>query len=110
MFDSTRLLDRIHSRQVRAGVVGLGYVGLPLAVELARSGFKTTGIDLDVRKVATINAGASYIPDVPSAEVAAIRIPRLSAPGLHLHRNPQWIEPGFEVAIMLLRENLRRRH
>jgi len=69
MFDSTRLLDRLHSRQARAGVVGLGYVGLPLAVELARSGFVTTGIDLDARKIDAINRGDSYIPDVPSSDV-----------------------------------------
>src|SRR5438093_829618 len=70
MFDSTRLLDRIHSRQVRAGVVGLGYVGLPLAVELARSGFVTTGIDRDARKIDAVRRGESYIPDVPAADVA----------------------------------------
>jgi UDP-N-acetyl-D-glucosamine dehydrogenase len=69
MFDATRLLDRLHSRQARAGVVGLGYVGLPLAVELARSGFVTTGIDLDARKIDAINRGDSYIPDVPSSDV-----------------------------------------
>ena len=46
-----RLLDRIHSRRACVGVVGLGYVGLPLAVELARAGFLTTGIDVDPRKI-----------------------------------------------------------
>jgi UDP-N-acetyl-D-glucosamine dehydrogenase len=62
------------------GVVGLGYVGLPLAVELARAGFKTTGIDLDTRKVDAINRGESYIPDVPTSDVAQFReSDRLSA-------------------------------
>src|SRR2546425_7427540 len=70
MFEPARLLDRIQSRQARTGVVGLGYVGLPLAVELARSGFRTTGIDLDARKVSAIRRGESYIPDVSSADVA----------------------------------------
>ena len=56
----------------RVGVVGLGYVGLPLAVEFARAGFDTTGIDLDARKVDAVNAAASYIPDVPTADVAAL--------------------------------------
>ena len=45
------LLEKIQSRRARTGVVGLGYVGLPLAVELARAGFHTTGIDLDQRKI-----------------------------------------------------------
>ena len=55
------LRQKITSRTARVGVVGLGYVGLPLAVELARAGFKTTGIDLDKRKVDAINRGESYI-------------------------------------------------
>ena len=46
------LLEKIKTRRARTGVVGLGYVGLPLAVELAKAGFHATGIDLDVRKVA----------------------------------------------------------
>ena len=67
-----QLFDKIQSHRARAGVVGLGYVGLPLAVELARAGFDTTGIDLDPRKVDAINRGTSYIPDVPAGEVAAL--------------------------------------
>ena len=69
---AARLLERLNSHEARVGVVGLGYVGLPLAVELARSGFNTTGIDLDERKVATIRRGASYVPDVPSTTVAEL--------------------------------------
>ena len=69
---AAQLFDRIQSRKARVGVVGLGYVGLPLIVELARSGFSAVGIDLDERKVAQINAGTSYIPDVPSSDVAAL--------------------------------------
>jgi UDP-N-acetyl-D-glucosamine dehydrogenase len=67
------LLEKIQNRTARAGVVGLGYVGLPLAVEFARNGLKTTGIDLDQRKVDEVNAGHSYIPDVPTADVATLR-------------------------------------
>ncbi len=63
------LLDKIKTRRVRAGVAGLGYVGLPLAVELAKAGFPTTGIDVDERKVRAINQGDSYIPDVAAADV-----------------------------------------
>src|SRR6188508_2519102 len=66
------LLEKIESRHARTGVVGLGYVGLPLAVELAKAGFHATGIDLDARKVESVNAGRSYIPDVPSADVQAL--------------------------------------
>src|SRR5215510_8441648 len=66
------LRDKIRSRKARAGVVGLGYVGLPLAVELAKAGFHATGIDLDERKVQSVNGGRSYIPDVPTADVQAL--------------------------------------
>ncbi|HEX6463771.1 MAG TPA: nucleotide sugar dehydrogenase [Vicinamibacterales bacterium] len=66
------LRERIRSRKARTGVVGMGYVGLPLAVELAKAGFHTTGIDLDPRKVQLINDGQSYIPDVSTADVQAL--------------------------------------
>jgi UDP-N-acetyl-D-glucosamine dehydrogenase len=67
------LLEKIETRRARTGVVGLGYVGLPLAVELARAGFHTTGIDLDDRKIDALTAGESYIPDVATADVRALR-------------------------------------
>src|SRR5688572_2400744 len=66
------LSEKIRSRSARTGVVGLGYVGLPLAVELAKAGFHATGIDLDARKVQSINDGRSYIPDVATADVQAL--------------------------------------
>ena len=66
---ATALLERIHTRQARIGVIGLGYVGLPLAVEFARAGFAVTGFDVDQEKSAEINAGRSYIPDVPSSDL-----------------------------------------
>src|SRR5215218_1012505 len=67
------LLEKIRTRRARTGVVGLGYVGLPLAVEFAKAGFHTTGIDLDDRKIASIMDGRSYIPDVASADVKSLR-------------------------------------
>jgi UDP-N-acetyl-D-glucosamine dehydrogenase len=66
------LRERIDTRAARVGVVGLGYVGLPLAVAFARAGFVATGIDLDRRKVDAINQGTSYIPDVETEEVARL--------------------------------------
>jgi UDP-N-acetyl-D-glucosamine dehydrogenase len=73
MMDSAvaaHLLEEVLERNVRVGVLGLGYVGLPLAVELARAGFRTTGIDINPWRVESINAGASYIPDVLASDVA----------------------------------------
>ncbi len=67
-----RLLDRIASRTARIGVIGLGYVGLPLAVEFARQGFHVSGFDVDESKTSRINAGQSYIPDVPERELAEV--------------------------------------
>jgi len=66
------LREKLRSRRARTGIVGLGYVGLPLAVELAKAGFHATGIDLDPRKVQSINDGRSYIPDVQTADVQAL--------------------------------------
>src|SRR5689334_13092861 len=67
------LLDRINTRTARVGVIGLGYVGLPLAIEFARAGFHVTGIDLDARKVDAINRGESYIQDVSERDVTTLR-------------------------------------
>jgi UDP-N-acetyl-D-glucosamine dehydrogenase len=58
------LEGKIRNRKARVGIVGLGYVGLPLAVEFAKAGFKVTGIDLSESKVAKVNAGESYIADI----------------------------------------------
>jgi UDP-N-acetyl-D-glucosamine dehydrogenase len=66
------LLGKIERKEAHVGVVGLGYVGLPLAVELAKVGFRVTGIDLDDRKIRAINNGQSYIPDVPTKDLEAL--------------------------------------
>jgi UDP-N-acetyl-D-glucosamine dehydrogenase len=62
-----QLAEKIRARTARVGVVGLGYVGLPLAVEYAQAGFEVVGIDLSEGKCARVNAGDSYVGDVPSA-------------------------------------------
>jgi UDP-N-acetyl-D-glucosamine dehydrogenase len=61
------LQEKISCRTAHVGIVGLGYVGLPLAVEFARAGFQVTGIDIREDKIARINIGDSYVSDVPSA-------------------------------------------
>jgi UDP-N-acetyl-D-glucosamine dehydrogenase len=63
------LLDLIRERRARIGVIGLGYVGLPLIVEFAHKGFSSIGFEVDRRKVERLNAGESYIPDVPTTRV-----------------------------------------
>lgn len=63
------LLEKIKNRTIVAGVVGLGYVGLPLAVEKAKAGFKTIGFDVQERKVKMVNNGQNYIGDVVDADL-----------------------------------------
>ena len=66
------LSEKIADRSARVGVIGLGYVGLPLAVEYAHAGFRATGFEVDARKAESINKGISYILDVPSEQVAEL--------------------------------------
>jgi UDP-N-acetyl-D-glucosamine dehydrogenase len=64
------LKDRIADRTAHVAIIGLGYVGLPLATAFAKAGFRTSGVDVDRRKVDAITAGQSYIPDVPDDDLA----------------------------------------
>jgi len=66
------LMERIQNKSCTVGIIGLGYVGLPLAAELAKAGYRVTGFDVDEWKVGELNAGRSYIPDVPTAELAEV--------------------------------------
>jgi UDP-N-acetyl-D-glucosamine dehydrogenase len=76
----TTTLERIRARTARVGVIGLGYVGLPLAVEFARAGFDVTGFDVDSSKADQINGGRSYIPDVAEGDLTAcVRAGKLRA-------------------------------
>jgi UDP-N-acetyl-D-glucosamine dehydrogenase len=74
------LLARIERRSARLGVIGLGYVGLPLAVEFGKAGFHVVGIDVEESKIAQLKKGRSYVADVPSADVRSlVRSGRLHA-------------------------------
>lgn len=66
------LLNKIKNKEIIVGVVGLGYVGLPLAVEKAKAGYKTIGFDVQDKKVEMCNAGHNYIGDVVNEDLAAI--------------------------------------
>jgi UDP-N-acetyl-D-glucosamine dehydrogenase len=77
---ATALEDKIRANTARLGTLGLGYVGLPLSVEFAAAGLTVTGFDVTAEKVDAINAGRSYIKDVPEERVAeAVRQGRLRA-------------------------------
>ncbi len=65
----TELLTKINNREITVGVVGLGYVGLPLAVEKAKAGFKTIGFDVQEEKVNLVNEGHNYIGDVVDSDL-----------------------------------------
>lgn len=58
------LYNKINSKEANIGVIGLGYVGLPLAIEFAKAGFNVSGIDVDDKKIAAINKGNNYISDI----------------------------------------------
>jgi UDP-N-acetyl-D-glucosamine dehydrogenase len=78
--DKKQLLDRLATRGSRVGVVGLGYVGLPLAMTLADAGYQVTGIDSDRSRVEAIRRGETYIPDVDATALAqAVRSGKITA-------------------------------
>ncbi len=66
------LIGKIRANQATIGIVGLGYVGLPLAMAFARAGFRVIGYDLDGKKVRALNAGRSYIRHIPAADIKAL--------------------------------------
>src|ERR1700749_2595510 len=69
----TDLKSRIETRQARVGIIGLGYVGLPLALLYSEQKFPVTGFDIDQRKVDTINQGGTYIFRITVEEIAAAK-------------------------------------
>ena len=72
MTEQEKLLAKFHTHSAHIAIIGLGYVGLPLAVAFAEAGFPVIGIDVDPAKVDAINTGHSYISDIPSARLAAV--------------------------------------
>ncbi|HTL70260.1 MAG TPA: nucleotide sugar dehydrogenase [Candidatus Eisenbacteria bacterium] len=87
--------EKVKKRKLRIGVAGLGYVGLPLAVAFAKAGFHVTGIDVDRGKVERLNAGDSYILDVPSEEVRAL-VSRRRLHAVHEHK----VIAGLDVIVI----------
>ncbi|MFI5326910.1 MAG: NAD(P)-binding domain-containing protein, partial [Candidatus Rokuibacteriota bacterium] len=68
----SRLEERLTGRSATVGVVGLGYVGLPLAVAFARAGFQVIGVDADPARTTLLAGGLSPVEDVPAAELAPL--------------------------------------
>src|SRR5262245_39695477 len=68
----SQFLANIKARCARVGIIGLGYVGLPLAVVFAEAGFRVIGIDIDERKVDAINRRESYIEDIPTERICRL--------------------------------------
>lgn len=69
---AAQLIAKLNDKTAHVGVIGLGYVGLPLAVEFARAGFRVTGVDVNDHKVEQLNAGVSYVQDVPTSVLAPL--------------------------------------
>ncbi len=79
-----QLLSKIYDHSATVAIIGLGYVGLPLAVAFAESGFPVVGIDVDPAKVDAINQGRSYISDIPSDRLAQVTV----NPALAINHSP----------------------
>src|SRR5437899_12240451 len=81
----TELKNRIEARQARVAVIGLGYVGLPLALLYIEQKFPVTGCDIDVRKIDTLTKGGSYISRIPAEEIQSAQAGGLSATADYSH-------------------------
>lgn len=70
--EAARLSERVETKEAIIGVAGLGYVGLPIALEFAKRGFKCIGVDVDIRKIDALKKGENYIEDLKDEEVADV--------------------------------------
>ena len=91
------LLKKIQNKEIKAGVIGLGYVGLPLAVEIAKAGFETIGFDIVSEKVNKINEGVNYISDVSDEDLKILLdMGKLSATNqFEFIKNMDFIKKGY---------------
>jgi len=71
------LLDKIKNREASIGIIGLGYVGLPLVIQFVKAGFKTIGFDIDEQKIKRLNQGKTYIKHIPDKEVKILKKQKL---------------------------------
>lgn len=93
-----QLMSKIHQHQARVGIIGLGYVGLPLALLYSEQRFPVTGFDVDTRKVGTLNQGGSYIYRITVAEIQGARAQGFSATSdLPIRRQRPEIRPADEM-------------
>ena len=72
--DLTAWRQAVENRSLRVGIIGLGYVGLPLALLFPEAGFPVLGFDIDPEKVAALNAGRSYIQRIPAEQIADVKV------------------------------------
>jgi len=91
----SRLEERLKSRSATVGVVGLGYVGLPLAVAFARAGFQVIGVDADPARTTRLAGGMSPVEDVPAAELA----PLVQSGRLAIHSAPDALGEADAIVI-----------
>jgi UDP-N-acetyl-D-glucosamine dehydrogenase len=91
----SKLREKIEAKRAHVVVVGIGYVGLPLVAELAKAGFRVTGLDYDEEKVKLLNAGESYIADVPTGDLA----PHVTARRLSATTNPSVLSEADAVIV-----------
>src|SRR5271156_4705201 len=69
--ETAQFIQKIENRSIRIGIIGMGYVGLPLSLLFSEERFAVTGFDIDTKKVSTLNAGGSYIVRIPGTEIQA---------------------------------------